>query len=348
VVTTAKNSAQASAITRSNSNNYANVDSDPTDGNGVSAVCGQDDNGSYIDKYVDITTSINTGTRTSFAHLIFGDLANDVDATARIRPQMPLAFGYAIVGLNPSGCTGNVGVQAGGSSDTTVVGGGIWSNGCLDTDGNNDANLWDGNIRYVKEVRDNNWHIHNGDLAKAPNVLPREVWYIAPPDCSTLPARTTNGNGTIQPGVYSQIKLTGHDSLVMEPGLYCITSSGDAFSVQGGDVTGTGVTIYATNGGDIKINGGTVSLQAGADGLLIYTDSASNKAVQLNGNAGNFFKGTVYAPKGNVAINGGSANVAIQTQVIGWDVDLRGNADTFIQYNAPDNWLLLPSLELLE
>src|SRR3990172_5154935 len=119
------------AISRAGSNDYA-IDDDISDQNGATFRCGQQNTGLWIDKYLDITTTITTDTNTTFAHFVYkGPLRNTVTAVARVRPRSPLAFGNAVVALRtdcPNSNTG--GVHIDGNSTIQVNGGGILSNAC--------------------------------------------------------------------------------------------------------------------------------------------------------------------------------------------------------------------------
>jgi len=131
-----KIAAENAAITQAALNDFV-IDNDISDKHGVTVTCDILDRGSYDDKHIDISTLITKDTPTNFAQLIFpGPLRNEVEAVARIYPPAPLAFGKAIIALNKAGCSGNNnGVIFSGSSNTTVTGGGVWSNGCLTGNG---------------------------------------------------------------------------------------------------------------------------------------------------------------------------------------------------------------------
>ena len=128
--------AELEAINRAASNDYL-IDADISDNHGVEILCEITDMLSYEDKHFDVKTMITRDTQSNFAHLVYdGPLRNEVEAIARVYPPMPLAFGKAIIALNDAGCSGNkYGVIFSGSSQTTVTGGGVWSNGCLTGNG---------------------------------------------------------------------------------------------------------------------------------------------------------------------------------------------------------------------
>ena len=130
----------------------------------------------------------------------------------------------------------------------------------------------------------------------------------------------TNGSLTINPGIYSSIKVAGNASLTLNPGVY-ILAGGD-FSVTGtGGVTGTGVTIYNAgkntavnpggNFGGISLSGnGSFRLTAPTTGnyagVLIFQARDNTRALSLSGNAVQGMTGTVYAPAALLTMSGNS------------------------------------------
>src|SRR5262249_27026293 len=53
----------------------------------------------------------------------------------------------------------------------------------------------------------------------------------------------TSGSQTINPGIYTQIKVSGTGSLTLNPGIYVVAGGGFAVT-QTGSITGSGVLIY--------------------------------------------------------------------------------------------------------
>src|SRR3990172_6366022 len=62
--------AEAASIARVGTNDFS-IDADISDDNGVLAACGGKDNGTWVDKYFDITTTLTADTSTSFVHLLY-------------------------------------------------------------------------------------------------------------------------------------------------------------------------------------------------------------------------------------------------------------------------------------
>ena len=314
--------AEVTAVNRAAANNFM-IDYDPSDHNGVHATCGQVDYGFYLDKFIDITVDISSTTQANFAQLIFPNaLHNEVDATTRIRPRQPMVFGNAIVALNPAGCQGQQnGATFHGNALVDVTGGGIFSNGCLRANGNPDISVTGGG-NYGHDIE-------NGDIFD-PHAEP--VDYLIPPSAYdvTLPDCT-------DPDAHNVPSLPEN----MTPGLWCIT--GD-LKINGGDtIRGSGVTIYVPNGG-ITING-NASVQITAPeyspdpspaipGIVIYLPPTNHNVIKLNGTSDTFFIGTILAPGADIKITGTNGTGAYQSQIIGWNVEGGGTADTYVTYEA--------------
>jgi len=355
-ITTAINQASA---------NLFSLDDSVTDGNGVEAVCDISDNGSYLDKYIDVTTHISKTVRTGFLHIFFdGSMINHVQSTVRVRPRTPLAMGYAIVGLNDDDCQGHQnGVMFSGDIEVQVDGGGVFSNGCMRGNGSSlIVDVDDSPVRYVSELECDPAGCPGFTPSPGPatNPLPENSYMVPPPDCSGLPNRgmSTKG-GTISPGVYTEINLhASGDMLIMEPGLYCITGSPKAMTVSGGTLQGHGVTIYALSGEVLLSGNAQIQLTAPSEypdpspalpGILIYLAEGNTGAVELEGNSDTWFTGTVYAPDGFIEAKGVSGtHPTMHTQLIGHDVEIGGNADIDINFNGSNAYTFPTSIDLWE
>jgi hypothetical protein len=130
----------------------------------------------------------------------------------------------------------------------------------------------------------------------------------------------TRGSQTINPGIYTQIKVSGTGtSLVMNPGVYIIAGGG--FSVaNSASVTGSGVLIYnagsnfpnsgGTFGGISLGSSGTIGLSAATTGtyagVLIFQSRDNTRALSLNAAAAVGIAGTIYAPAAQLTLGGSS------------------------------------------
>jgi hypothetical protein len=331
----AKNAAIAAAISRASSNQFAIAQD--AEINGVSITCGQEMKNGFLDKYMDITVKISLKTNTSFMHLFFGgELISKVQAVTRVRPRMPLAYGHAVVATGTEGCSGNkYGVIVGGSSDTKINGGGIWSNGCLGINGTSySVGVTNGAVTYVGGTDGNDSHI-SPTPTKATAPMSSDKYQVTAPNCSDPKANHVDGKD-----------LEG----ALTPGLYCV--SGDA-TINGNEtLQGKGVTIYMING-SLSINGGSnVALEApngpntapAISGVLIYV---ANGNVDLEGNATSSYLGLVYAPNGQIKAHGSNGTTpTFNTQLVGHHVDVSGNANIDINFNPELAYSKPSSLEL--
>jgi hypothetical protein len=352
--------AEYEAINRAATNDYT-IDADITDYHGVDAQCQILDRGSYLDKHIDVLTRITRDTESNFAHMVYdGPLRNEVEAVVRIYPPAPLAFGHAIVALNEAACSGNkYGVIFSGSSSTTVTGGGVWSNGCMYGNGNKfTVDVYDGDVGYAGQSGGTLSNIHPSPQY-IPHPIPDYSTQVDEPDCSGLPNRTVPHGGTVtlQPGVYDKIKWTSGD-LTLQPGLYCVTGN-KGFDLQGGSITGDGVTIYLQTGG-MTVNGSVDPLDLRAPvenpdpspavpGILLYMAHGNTSTIKLNGNSTSFYLGTIYAPDGDVFLSGTSGTKpTFNTQVIGENVEVSGNATIDINFLEDENYEKPPYLDMLK
>ena len=348
-VRAAESIAATSAINLASANGFS-IDADPSDGNGVEVICQSYDNGSYPVRYLDVTTHISQTVETGFMQLLYsGKIYNHVTATARVRPLTPEAHGYAIVALNDADCLGHQnGVMLSGDIDVLIDGGGIFSNGCLRGNGSSlVVDVSGAPIRYEGDLECDPDGCPGFTPAPSPATggdLPEDSYYIAPPDCRSLEEKgKVSKSGTITPGIYTEINLhaTG-DTLIMEPGLYCLTGSPKAMVISGGTLIGNDVTIYVENG-EVALSGNaSVTLTAPRDpeaspeifGVVIYLAEGNTGAVELEGNSDTWIQGTVYAPDGFIEAKGVSGmHPTLHTQLIGHDVEIGGNADINIVFD---------------
>jgi hypothetical protein len=160
----------------------------------------------------------------------------------------------------------------------------------------------------------------------------------------------------MQPGRYNgNISVTANNSnITMNPGLYCFYGS---FKITGGVLTGNGVTIYMQSG-DLEVGGNvTVELSAplgtpsavapAVPNLLVYLPSTHTGLVSLLGTSDSTYGGTVYAPKANVKIGGNSGiNPTYSTQIIGWNVEVSGTSDVYVNFDEEFTYQFPPRLDL--
>ncbi len=359
-IAAAEATANNTAISRAGSNGFT-IDTDISDSNGVETTCGVTPMGPYQDKYLDVQVMIQTTTQATFSSFLFdGGLVSTIEAVTRVRPRTPIAFGNAIVALNADACSGNSnGITFGGSGQTNVTGGGIFTNGCLNGNGGafhvyveppygvNYGGSWDGNGTFEPEPPQSTsgWQ------------LPPDSYQVPVPNCGAVGAGHYNsGTHTYSPGNYSSTIRVNSGEVTFEPGLYCISASPNALVINGGNITANGVTIVAQHG-DVDISGNaTVNMSAPMPDpdpspalpmVLIYLPASNASDVLLSGGGDSSFVGLVYAPAGDVTVTGNSGvNQTFHTQIIGNNVEISGNATVDIHFSTDENFQKPSAIEL--
>jgi hypothetical protein len=146
----------------------------------------------------------------------------------------------------------------------------------------------------------------------------------------------TKGSLTINPGIYSQIAVSGTGTtLNMNPGVYVITGGG--FSVSNSaSVNGSGVLIYnagsnfpatgRTFGAIMLGSSGAINLSGPSSGpyagVLIFQSRDNTATLSLNASAAVGLNGTIYAPSALLSLGGSSQ---LKTPAIVNMLTLNGN-----------------------
>ena len=345
-IASAVQAAQDAAVSRAASNNF-NISQNHDEQHGAVAVCGTEDLGWTIDKFIDVKVLVSSEIETSFAHLFFGGgLKNTVEAVTRVRPRTPYGFGYAIASLDDT-CSGNDGgVEFDGDSTVHVISSGVISNSCVEKNGGVSVNT-DTGVFYMTTFANNGT---SGEVDPTPTQVtdPVPTWTIPAPDCYAPGmadhAKVQNG-GSIPPGRYPSIRIN-NGSMEMAPGLYCVDG---AVILNGGVVTVSGsedegVTIYMI-GGDFSSGGNaTVNLRSpridsppALKGVLIYLAVGNDGVVTIQGDSTSFYRGTIFAPDGTIEVGGGSSALgSLSSQFIGNTVKIHGTSQLDVHFNQED------------
>jgi hypothetical protein len=168
-----------------------------------------------------------------------------------------------------------------------------------------------------------------------------------------------NGGGAITPGRYDRIRLP-NGNLTMAPGLYCLNGE---FTVNGGTLTGSDVTIFMANG-DFSTNGnattnldappagcdtagGTAGCPPSIPGMLIYMAESNPGEVALLGTTTSTFEGVIFVPTGTIEVGGTNSTMpTIHTQLVGYTVNIHGNVNIDINYDDAVVFKLPATLDL--
>jgi Flp pilus assembly protein TadG len=320
---------------------------------------------------VEVLVKITKQTNTSFIQVITGEpMKNTVTSIGEAEPGFNAGGGAAIISTSFECGTNKGGVHIDGTPRIEINVGGIFSNSCAEFKGTTYVDVKSGKIEYYKDsywLKSGNCP-HPEDCLVSPEPTPAEDYHpityenIPAPVClagsETNVTVGTGNEATLNPGNFGSIRITGKGKITLNPGLYCIS---EEITVNDGTFIGEGVTIYYTNttpssgdgifitGGDIKLlaqnlSPNTVTPSTGVAGLgaiedmLIYLGRDSDARVELKGNGGSVFGGTVYAPSSNIFIGGtpnldsGDDTVTYATSIIGYDVTVSGTANLNITY----------------
>ncbi len=276
-------------------------------------------------EYLDVEVMLSRVTNTSFAHLFTnGIMRNTVYSKTQVKPQVKAGNGATIVGMGKK-CEkqGGGGVHFDSGSLVTVLsGGGVYSNDCVFVKSQSDVTITGGDVtcHYGTQCDADNIKMTGGSKVIDPGFHPmtgEELvdLSIFEDHCDLLPnyGSSDGGSGTIEPGNYTSWDFK--DPVHLNPGLYCVT--GRVKMNAGGEIDGTGVTIYYT-GTDLTINGHANSelsapnLNGGTpdnyaiEDVLLYVPLTINADIKINGNSGNVFGGTLWAPASYYKITGTS------------------------------------------
>lgn len=159
---------------------------------------------------------------------------------------------------------------------------------------------------------------------------------------SNSPKHYSNGNRTLQPGVYrGGITITGQANVTMAPGVYYMDGGGFSFSGQG-NLWAQGVMIYnAPNGPSDTIslsgsNGGSVVMTPPTSGpykgMTLFQDRNATQDMNVSGNGSFYVTGTFYSANSLMNVTG-SGEAQIGSQYISRFLDINGTGSLLIDYN---------------
>ncbi|GAP15652.1 putative Flp pilus-assembly TadE/G-like [Longilinea arvoryzae] len=362
-----KHEAIDAAINRAAQNSIT-IDNNLSDQHGVEVYC-RDLGEEFYEKYIEVKVQVTTNTQTSFSQLVSSaPLVNTVTSVARVYPPTTTGFGNAIVSLDDTPCASysGGGIDFQGSIDVTIDGGGVFSSSCISGGGHVNVGVDDPGFTYMDTFDIAGGGVMNPlPATKSQEELPA-INIADPADkCGSGPYVSQTGSGTIGPGNYSRIKVGNSESLILQPGLYCM--KGD-FEISGSaNITGHNVTIYLQKYGsnrysNFSVTGtGTVILEAPPDfedytvvaneiqGVLIRSaDNNTAGVITLEGGGAGLFEGTIYGPNNLIKVGGTSSTNTIQynTELIGKKVSVSGNTTINLNYDDYDfsireSWLTL-------
>jgi hypothetical protein len=146
---------------------------------------------------------------------------------------------------------------------------------------------------------------------------------------------------TMTPGKWDgEEKFPPDGVTTLESGTYCI--HGDVLFKANRNVEGKGV-LFIMEDGEFRVEAyATVSLtapQRGREkGLLLYMPIQNQGRVALNGDANSRFRGTIFAPHGDIRLNGMDSKYGYHSQIIGYYIEVDGQDDIPIFYYNEENY----------
>lgn len=311
---------------------------------------------------------IRVAVEKAFSQIVFaGKQEISVEAVTKAKPITPVSTGNAIHATNPTACKA---VWFDGGGTTSVDGGHVFSNSggvgnCPSgyQNGSGSVNVTNGEIQVAGSFTQVG---NSGMVSPSPlegeddGVYHQTIDTIPTPDCSGLPVQN-DSNRSLQPGRYPNGIRINNGAWTMAPGMYCLEGN---FTVNGGSLKGHNVMIVMLNGSvdmsgnvDIKLTRASdITDSAGNQfgGMLFFMPEENNGGIDLGGNSGTSYAGTIYAPgprnssKPKCTFGGNSGTIGFNANIICNTVEIHGDANVEIHYKAEQNYRLPPMIELSE
>jgi hypothetical protein len=311
-----------------------------------------------------------------FAHFVYGGPMDiEVEAVARAAPTTSISPGNAITATRRDICPG---IVFNGGMKNKVIGGNIFSNAAGTNNGNCYSSISTGSSGTIT-VQEGDFVVaneYNGPATVNANIIRNAGHQTFPavpePYCDDLPIGTADAStGILHAGRHTSMPNSfGNGDWVMEEGMHCFYTD---FTKNGGSLTsdGYGVFIVMKSGG-VSIGGNAdISLRAiygGPDGygykdgggnqwsgMLLYMSNNNTNGVDLSGNSGSNYTGTIYAAGNRVPetkekcnIGGTNDTMAMNSALICSSVGIAGDSDVTIIYREPQNYRLPPRIELTQ
>lgn len=288
---------------------------------------------------------------TPFASLIG---VRTVDVAAKAHASLTLRqkprCGLCVLG------TGTHDLQNG---DISVTNGDLYANGSVNAGSNGVVTSTGGTISVQGTASGS--HYSPAPATGQPLVADPLIRLPLPPDMSSLPAGAKSNPCTQGPGYYGAVTVNGPCPL--SAGLYVISGSAAIWSVGGGgNISGTGVTLYFTCGTQTApascasgATGATLATSGGGmvttsapttgplAGLALVADRNNNATFSFTGNGTLGSIGTVYLPAATLELKGNGCTDLAALVVIK-DVSMAGNpACLKTSYDANQNFSPAPT-----
>lgn len=299
-----------------------------------------------------IQVVITSKSPTTFANILgVEEVTNTVEAVTRVTVSSagPPYYGDAIVALRPDG---RGAFRSHGNNDINVLGGGVFVNS---SDNAAFEQIGNSIMQVPAGINIVGGYTLNGAITSNTVITTNAETELYPP--ASLPpepqctdedgdpiASVVSGN-TMSPGNWEGI-FPPNGVTFLNPGIYCIDGM---FILNGNDELTAHEVLFYMRSGNIHWNGNSVQVDLTPppadttyEGLLIYMPMSNDEGIILNGNAESTISGTVFAPASDIQINGTGSTESYQSQFIGYTVDLIGDAEATVNYDAEGNYLFPP------
>lgn len=333
--------ARATAI--SAAQNYAltqegvTLAADSTSPNRVEATCSADNT------KLDIRILVTSNPTTTFAQIVSRDqLTTTVESTARVTfSSGTFAGGNGIVTTDTSACSDNNGIKVGDGPDCYIqtVGGGIFSNSCINVNGSSYVVAYGAATQYLsglnlgwsaRALNDTtagatptntviNWNIPVPGGVTLQNAQPVAVRatqastafpdlnipvmnpsICTGPDYGNVTVPYSSSKYYLNPGTYGSINQTNWTEIVFNPGLYCIKPNGNVNLAQRHVVANNTQFYFMGTGSFMKTNTESLTMN---NSSIYLTNGDFIISGGVSATANNI---TVYVKQGNITISGNS------------------------------------------
>lgn len=170
--------------------------------------------------------------------------------------------------------------------------------------------------------------------------LPDPLDGMFTPPATTPDIGPSATEGTIDPGIYTDIIVGDGKQLNLNPGVYVVT--GNMRANTQGVIQGNGVMVYFTQTASLEIgNQEALSLTApptgSYKGLVLWFDPLNASVIDLRAGGGLSLTGTLYAPGARLDLHGDPATKVLNSSIIVKSLIMRGNGDVNVVYNSDEN-----------
>jgi hypothetical protein len=312
-------------------------------------------------------------------------MINHTDAISRATEPTTTEWfdGYAIASLH-EGCQSpgdGDPFQLGGNAEVNIFGAGVLVNANCPT---GDSLVQSGTSSTMVTADGGTCVVGTADNTTGISPAPTEGCNGVDPSAYTLPAEPICGNTGVltevpsgsgvyiaQPGEYnSTFPPVNNGTIKLTKGIYCLNDGMNVnaqmiittdWDGDGHDAATEGAFFFVPNG-DITFNGGaTVTLHAiGSNtspsfkpewiNLLIYVPPSNEANIDISGNSGSSFIGTILATTSHVHLLGNGGTVSLDSQIIADTVKISGSTTFNLTYNAANNAPAItnPGIELIK